>query len=79
MGKNEILNIINTFPVSKRLELIQSILADIKVENELSKNKPIKSSMGKDLMEFAAVWDESTAKDFQKSLSDCRKIDLNEW
>ena len=79
MSKREILDLINNYTVNQRLELIQSILSGIQGKHPTSIIDHSKQSTGKDLKEFAGLWDEETANDFHKSLEDCRKINLNEW
>lgn len=79
MSKNEILNIINTFSVKERLELIESILIKLRKESNLSSIDLPKGSSGNDLLMFAGIWDKETAESFDKSTKECRKIDLNQW
>jgi hypothetical protein len=79
MSKAEILNIINTYPLSQRLDLIKSILDQINLEEHELEEVDFKKQNNNSLVEFTGIWDEKTANAFHNSIEDCRKVDFNEW
>jgi Protein of unknown function (DUF2281) len=49
---------------------------DFLLEKEKRKAKDDKP---KDIMKFAGILSDVEAEEWEKSISECRKIDLNEW
>jgi len=79
MSKAEILNIINTFPLSQRLDLIKSILDQINLEKQELEVLDFKKQNNNSLVEFAGIWDQKTTNAFHNSIKDCKKVDINGW
>jgi hypothetical protein len=82
MGKSEILSIVNGYPISDRIRLVEAILKKIREEEEMARGKEPAEEIeysGESILMFAGILNEESAKTMEEAIEDSRKIDLDEW
>lgn len=75
MGKHDILELISTFTVPERLQLIEEIIKGIREEESL---KEVESETPQ-ILELAGILDEKEAQEMEEAVQESRKIDLDNW
>ena len=75
MGKNDILELINTFSVSERLELVAEIIKAIREEE--GEKEP--ESGTPQILELAGILNEEEAGEMEEAVQESRKVDLDGW
>ena len=76
MGMIDILKMVNEYPVSDRLILIEEILKSIRKESDQVEETKTPES---DLSEFIGIIDDEEAASMKLAVEDSRKIDLDGW
>ncbi|MEO0684765.1 MAG: hypothetical protein AAFY76_06865 [Cyanobacteria bacterium J06649_11] len=72
----DILKMVNEYPVSDRLILIEEILKSIRKESDQVEETKTTES---DLSEFIGIIDDEEAASMKLAVEDSRKIDLDGW
>ena len=76
----EIVELINSFSIMKRIEIIEEVLRGIKHEEAVHElNKEVKEPTVNPILEFAGIIDEEEADNMKEAIEDSRKVDENEW
>lgn len=81
MGRTDLLNIINGFPITERILLIEAILKQIREEERsgVALKETVAPYSGEGLLEFAGALSDDEADKMQKAVLETRKIDHDEW
>ena len=76
MGRTDLLNIINGYPVTERILLIEAILKQIREEerSEAAPKETVAPYSGEGLLEFSGALSEEEAERMQQAISKARKI-----
>lgn len=83
MSTIDILRVVNRYPVSERLLLVEAILKAIreeehKVEHNTSPTTNTSEAL-KDFRSFIGILNEQEADAMSAAISESRQVDLNEW
>ena len=75
MGRTDLLNIINGYPVTERILLVEAILKQIREEerSEAAPKETVTPYSGEGLLEFAGTLSDEEADDMQKAIQEARK------
>ena len=79
MGRTDLLNIINGYPVTERILLVEAILKQIREEEERSEaalKETVTPYSGEGLLEFAGTLSDEEADEMQKAIQESRKVML---
>lgn len=81
MGRTDLLNIINGYPVTERILLVEAILKQIREEERsgIAAKETVATYSGEGLLEFAGALSAEEADKMQKAVLEARKIDHDEW
>lgn len=76
MGRTELLNIINGYPVIERILLVEAILKQIreKERSETALKETVAPYSGEGLLEFAGTLSDEEAERMQQAIREARKI-----
>ncbi|MEN0006721.1 MAG: hypothetical protein AAF798_21385 [Bacteroidota bacterium] len=75
MGQSDILEIVNGYPISDRILLVEAILKKIREEEQLlSAAKTTEQDYsGESILEFAGILDKESAKEMKAAVEESRR------
>ena len=82
MGKHDILDIVKDFSIPDKILLVEAILKQIREAEEFTTGSVEDNQSeysGEEVLAFAGILDERSAKDMESAVLDSRKIDLDGW
>jgi hypothetical protein len=76
MGRTDLLNTINGFPVTERILLVEAILKQIREEERsgIAPKETVATYSGEGLLEFAGALSDEEAERMQQAIREDRKI-----